>query len=201
MDAEYRISETRQLKAVSNPVRMRMLEALIAAPHTATQLGAALNMAASRAHYHLKQLEAAGLCRLVEQREQSGILEKYYRAVAVRFHIDRTLALDDAVPDAPESGPADVQSLISPAVRGYLERRPAPAAAAPAGDEAVLQDRIFYLSPQRYARLVGRLRALLLEFDSDIHEDRPGLKPYRLFFVAYPEATAAPAGDAAEPPR
>src|SRR5690242_6564370 len=119
VDDEYLIRDTRQLKAVSNPERMRMLEYLIATPCTATQLGGRLGMAPSRAHYHLKQLEAAGLCRLVEQREHAGIVEKYYRAVASRFRLDRTLAAEDG---APAPIPPAVPTLLDEAVRGYLRQ-------------------------------------------------------------------------------
>jgi DNA-binding transcriptional ArsR family regulator len=183
VDEEYHISDTRQLKAVSNPERMRMLECLIAGPCTATQLGALLNMAPSRAHYHLKQLEAAGLCRMVEQREHGGIVEKYYRAVAARFRLDRTLV---ASGDAPSAAP-EVQALVDSALRGYLHRLQEREAGAAGADELVLQEQVFRLSPQRYARLLARLHALLLEFDSEIPTDRPGQRPYRLLLLAYPD--------------
>jgi hypothetical protein len=43
--------------------------------------------------------------------------------------------------------------------------------------------------------MLARLRALLLEFDSAIRDDRPGLHEYRLLIVAYPEdPPAAPPG-------
>jgi DNA-binding transcriptional ArsR family regulator len=187
MDEEYRISDPRQLKAVSNPLRMRMLEQLIAAPCTATQLGGLLQMAPSRAHYHLKQLEAAGLCRLVEQREHAGIVEKYYRAVAGRFRLDRTVrgGGDTEMPAAPE-----IHALVDGAVAGYVQRLQARTGGA-GGEELVLQERVLRLSPQRYARLLARLRALLLEFDSDSRDDHPSLQPYYLLLLAYPEGSGA----------
>src|SRR6476661_6363215 len=94
MQDDLIVRDTRQLQALSNPLRQQMLEHLCREPLTATQLGHLMDMAPARAHYHLKQLATAGLAELIERRETSGIVEKYYRAVARRFHLDRTVAYD-----------------------------------------------------------------------------------------------------------
>jgi DNA-binding transcriptional ArsR family regulator len=193
VDDEYLISETLQLKAVSNPLRMRMLEQLIAQQLTATQLGAALDMAPSRAHYHLKQLEAAGLCRMVEQREHAGILEKYYRAVAERFRLARTVQASAAPPD-PQNGVALLQ--VEDAARDYAQRLTERGAPANTAEGVVFKQLAVRLPPQRYERMMARLQALFLEFDSGMRDDRPGLRRYRLLLLAYPEdAAAMPAPD------
>jgi len=192
VDDEYLVSAPLQLKAVSNPLRMRMLEQLIDQPRTATQLGAVLDMAPSRAHYHVKQLEAAGLCRMVEQREHAGILEKYYRAVAGRFRLAGTLTTGPG-----EAEPVDAE--VEEAVRGYVRRLQQGAGGA-GQEQMVWQELTLRLSPQRYERMLARLRALLLEFDSAIRDDRPGLHEYRLLVVAYPEdPPAAPPGPPVAP--
>jgi len=96
MQDDLIVRDTRQLQALSNPVRQQMLEHLCREPFTATQLGHLMNMAPARAHYHLKQLVTVGLAELIETRETSGIVEKYYRAVARRFHLTKTVAHDPA---------------------------------------------------------------------------------------------------------
>src|SRR4051794_24799033 len=94
MQEEYLIQETLQLKAVSNPVRMQMLQLLIERQLTATQIGDRMGIAPARAHSHQNQLKPAGLVKLVETRENAGILEKYYRAISKLFRLDRTLTHD-----------------------------------------------------------------------------------------------------------
>ena len=78
----FQLQNVEQLRAVADPLRIRIFESLARQPMTATQVGDELNIPAPKAHYHVRELERIGLVRLVETRERSGILEKYYRAVA-----------------------------------------------------------------------------------------------------------------------
>lgn len=78
----YSLQTVEQLRAVADPLRIRIFEALTRQAMTATQVGEELNIPAPKAHYHVRELERIGLVKLVETRERSGILEKYYRAVA-----------------------------------------------------------------------------------------------------------------------
>ncbi len=78
----YSLQTVEQLRAVADPLRIRIYEALAQRAMTATQVGEELHIAAPKAHYHVRELERIGLVRLVETRERGGILEKYYRAIA-----------------------------------------------------------------------------------------------------------------------
>lgn len=78
----FQLQNVEQLRTVADPLRIRIFESLARQPMTATQVGDELNIPAPKAHYHVRELERIGLVRLVETRERSGILEKYYRAVA-----------------------------------------------------------------------------------------------------------------------
>ncbi len=78
----FQLQNVEQLRAVADPLRIRIFESLARQPMTATQVGDELNIPAPKAHYHVRELERIGLVRLVETRERGGILEKYYRAVA-----------------------------------------------------------------------------------------------------------------------
>ena len=91
-----------------------------------------------------------------------------------------------------EADPVDAE--VEEAVRGYVRRLQHGAGSA-GQEQMVWQELTLRLSPQRYERMLARLRALLLEFDSDSRDDRPGLHTYRLLVVAYPEdPPAAPPG-------
>ncbi|HEY7850299.1 MAG TPA: winged helix-turn-helix domain-containing protein, partial [Ktedonobacterales bacterium] len=78
----YSLQTVEQLRAVADPLRIRIFEALAQRAMTATQVGDELQIAAPKAHYHVRELERIGLVKLVETRERGGILEKYYRAIA-----------------------------------------------------------------------------------------------------------------------
>ncbi len=78
----YSLETVEQLRTVADPLRIRIFEALAQRPLTATQVGDELQIAAPKAHYHVRELERLGLVTLAETRERGGIIEKYYRAIA-----------------------------------------------------------------------------------------------------------------------
>lgn len=94
----YKLETIEQMRGIADPLRIRIYEALIQQPMTATQVGDAVSTAAPKAHYHVRELERLGLVRLVETRERGGILEKYYRAVARNIEAPPQL-LQSAKPD------------------------------------------------------------------------------------------------------
>lgn len=87
MDHEFILNTPEQLQALAHPTRHRILHYLV--EHTATnqQIAIALGDPPARVHFHLRELWSAGLVLLVEERAKSGILEKYYRAVAQSFRL------------------------------------------------------------------------------------------------------------------
>lgn len=70
------------LKLVADPRRLAILQHLMAAPATLTQLGQALGEHPAWIRHHLRRLEDAGLVELVERRRVRGAEERYYRASA-----------------------------------------------------------------------------------------------------------------------
>lgn len=87
----YEIESLEQLRAITDELRVRILDHLTYQPLTVTQLGERLGVAPAKAHYHVRELERVGLVKLVATRENRGILEKYYRATA------RTLRVPDGL--------------------------------------------------------------------------------------------------------
>lgn len=86
-----------QLRALSDPLRLRILEALAGRPRTTKQVAELLEEKPTRLYHHVDALESAGLVRLVHTRPKRGTLEKYYQAAARRFRADSSL-----FPTAPE---------------------------------------------------------------------------------------------------
>ncbi|HLX41658.1 MAG TPA: helix-turn-helix domain-containing protein [Ktedonobacteraceae bacterium] len=98
MQEHYEIDSIEQLRAIADALRIRIVEALQEHPMTVTQLGDALGEAPAKIHYHVRELEKVGLLKLVETREKSGILEKYYQPIARDFSVASSLFLR-ATPD------------------------------------------------------------------------------------------------------
>lgn len=91
MRESYEIGTVEQLRAISDMLRLRIIALLEKRAMTATQLGEELGLAAAKVHYHVRELEKVGLLQLVETREKSGILEKYYRSIAHDITVSKTL--------------------------------------------------------------------------------------------------------------
>lgn len=87
----YFLETIEQLRVLAQNLRLRILDPLIKRPMTAKQLAIELGEPPQKVHYHVRELEAVGLVRLVETREKGGILEKYYRAVARGYEIPKEL--------------------------------------------------------------------------------------------------------------
>ncbi|MED3572767.1 winged helix-turn-helix domain-containing protein [Cytobacillus praedii] len=74
-----------QLKAISDPLRTKMLIYLVEQPHTGHMLANELNLSRAKILYHLRELEKHGIIKLVKKEERGGNILKYYQAVARGF--------------------------------------------------------------------------------------------------------------------
>ncbi len=71
-------------KALSDPLRVRLLEALWARPQSARELAPSTGLPPDRLYYHLGQLERAGLAEIAGYRQLAGgKVERVYAPAAV----------------------------------------------------------------------------------------------------------------------
>jgi DNA-binding transcriptional ArsR family regulator len=92
--AEMVITDVEQLKAISDPLRLQLLERISGEPGrtwTAKELAADLETKQTKLYHHLALLEQRGFIRVAATRVVSGIQEKRYRATASSFRVDRSL--------------------------------------------------------------------------------------------------------------
>lgn len=101
------ISEPQQIKAFSDPLRVRVMRILSSRAATNQQLATTLGESQAKVLYHLRFLVDARLIQLVDQRIKSGNVEKYYRASARLYGLR---------PDT-EAGPSVTESVLESAVR------------------------------------------------------------------------------------
>lgn len=74
-----------QYQLLANPLRIRILHALVSDELTAAQVADVLEETRGNVHYHIQKLQAGGLLELTRTEPNGGILERYYRAAATRF--------------------------------------------------------------------------------------------------------------------
>lgn len=76
------VSDAGQLKAFTDPLRLRILHILQQKAATNQQLSVAVDEPQAKVLHHVRVLLKAGLIRLDEERIRGGNVEKYYRATA-----------------------------------------------------------------------------------------------------------------------
>jgi molybdate-binding protein/DNA-binding transcriptional ArsR family regulator len=83
-----------RIKILSDARRLAVIRLLMREPATLSQLGDQLGMSAARVRHHLKILEGEGMVALVRTRPVGGFTEKYYRATAQAYFIQRAILPD-----------------------------------------------------------------------------------------------------------
>ncbi|MCK4510895.1 aminopeptidase [bacterium] len=104
-----------QIKALANPERVRILTLLVERSGTAKQVADWIGGTRGRVHYHIKELEKAGLVEKVRTVEAGGVVEKYYRAVARNFYLARGIGEYEGLA-------GDVREMISRSMLGWRRR-------------------------------------------------------------------------------
>lgn len=85
------ISNHNQLKILGDPFKNQVLTLLLEKAYTGQQLAKMLEVARSKVHYALTELENNELIHVVQKEEKNGIVQKFYRAVARSFVPDEQL--------------------------------------------------------------------------------------------------------------
>jgi DNA-binding transcriptional ArsR family regulator len=142
------LNKPEELKAFTDPLRIRVLSILAKRAATNQQIADALGEPHAKVLYHIRFLLDVGLIQLVDQQIKGGNVEKYYRAVARMFGL--------------RPGPEDTFDLS-----GWLEAlRQEVAASATHWPEIPLRWEIrrARLAPERLGEFDDRLQALIAEY-------------------------------------
>ena len=108
MNDVHVISSLDAIKALSDPVRLRIIQSLQRmGGASATQLKDEMDMPPSNITYHLKILEKNGLVHIAETRKRGNLIENIYEATARQFIIQKAL-----VEGSEPEGEEDVVRLL-----------------------------------------------------------------------------------------
>lgn len=192
---EVVIRDVETLRALSDQLRLNLLELLAKAPQTAKELAVMLNLPGNKLYYHLNMLEERGLVRVVRTRVVSGIIEKTYRATAHTAKIDRHLFAPKAENDAQE-----VELLMGrmfDAVRNDFQasfRIGLLSATPPLPNFNKIGRANARLTHAQFEQIYQQLSALMEAFNTQPPDD--SAVQYELFFALFPTvAPSAPAKD------
>jgi len=185
------IRDLETLKAVSDPLRLRLFGLLQGEPRTVKQLAKELGVASTRLYYHINQLEELGLVQVAETRVVGGIIEKQYQAAVARITVDRGLLTPGA---GPVDGAGALETMLSAildgvreAVRGSVRAGLIdPTSEVPAERGLLLGRKWLRLSPDDAASLYEGLVALLSDYSERSADANENALPYEIVVGLYP---------------
>ena len=171
----FTITALETLKVISDPLRMRILDATglanqLGELRTVKQLAAELETEPARLYYHVNLLEKHGLLKVGETQVVSGIIEKHYQVAALSITIDRDLFAPGAGHDEKSEAVMALLDSTLDAVRADMLRlvraigEDEAAAARFSGKRGQITRENARLSPAQAEAFNERLLALMNEF-------------------------------------
>ncbi|HET7727548.1 MAG TPA: helix-turn-helix domain-containing protein [Candidatus Limnocylindrales bacterium] len=191
-DPERLISDVETLRALSDPLRLRIIEAMVQRvdpPWTVKELASALDVPQTRLYHHVELLLERDLIRAVERRVVQGIIETRYAVAARSFRLDRRL-FQGGSPEA-DAQVHEVLLHLFDLARDELEASigaglALPEEEAPDSKRTLLSKGLLRLRADRAAELRSRLTELLAAYDDD--DAGPDTAAYGLLVALYPLA-------------
>lgn len=191
MHDQHVIRSFEELKAVSDPLRSRILAVLSRGAMTTLQVARELGEKPTRLYHHVDLLERAGLIRLVREQPKRGTVERYLEPVARVFVIDRDLFNPSGAAPAEDAASA-VQALVDAVLGQTITelRERLSAGGLPLHDRSRMKLARLHVrgSEARVARLMQAVETLIEEADF-LSGDAAGDDPqheYRLQIAFYP---------------
>lgn len=174
-----------QLKAISDPLRTKILMFLVEKPYTCHQLAEELNLTRAKVLYHLRELEKYEFIKLVDKVEQGGNLLKYYQAVA------RGIIPADHLLNFVESQEATRQSYLEVLNRAKTRVLTAPdssfefnSSAVEEWDSLSLQSEVL-VSKKKFLEFTKKYRELIDELVTDEETEEKNKNNYYVMITAF----------------
>jgi DNA-binding transcriptional ArsR family regulator len=195
-DDEYVITDLETLRVMADPLRRKILDAMVERVCTVKQIAADLNLPPTKLYYHFKQLEEHGLIRVVDTRLVSGIVEKLYQARAYNYRVEKGL-LSPGTPEADKhlnlmlsTTFDDTRDDIRKSIEaGVIQFSKPDDDDLPKHRNLVMGRGLSHMSPERAQAFYQRLTNLMKEFGEDEAADE-NEQAYVMVVAFYPSVRA-----------
>jgi predicted ArsR family transcriptional regulator len=92
-----KISKLEQVRLLSDPLKLQLLQAFAENAKTTKQVAAELGESVTKLYRHVDALQAADLLTVVSEQQKRGTLERTFRTVAERFEVEQSLFSPDSI--------------------------------------------------------------------------------------------------------
>lgn len=150
----YKIRDLEQVRLLSDPLKLRLLQAFAESAKTTKQVAAELGESVTKLYRHVDALHDSGLLTIVEEKQKRGATERTFRAVAQRFEADRALFSDDAGEGAADAA-RDVLRVAEAEILDVLTR---------SGNDDAEEPILFHARGRASPEKIAELRAVLEEW-------------------------------------
>lgn len=161
VDDEKVVSDLRTLKLLSDPLRLRLLEAFADRPRSVKQAALRLKVPVGKLYYHIGLLERRGLLVIAATRRSARTTEKLYRVAARAFRVDRKIL---AISDSDAGFDASLRAILD-ATRAEAQRG-ARLGAFDENSSATLARNVVAITHRQAAVFKAEIDRLLKRFES-----------------------------------
>lgn len=91
MEDIFYVENLTQLKALSDPFKIKILWEIDEIAKTGKMLADELELSPSKVRYHLTELEKVGLITIERTEEKNGIIQKFYRSTAKIISLEKMI--------------------------------------------------------------------------------------------------------------
>lgn len=186
------IEDMARARLALDPIKQRLLTAL-REPGSAASLARQLDLPRQKLGYHLRALEAAGLVRVVEERQRRGFVERVLVAEAAAFVIDPgLLGASPAVDAQDKHAAAHLVRAAGSVVREVTRMRGAAEAAGQRLLTFTIEAELGFAQPQDFEDFSAALAQAVADLATRYVPagDRRG---YHLMVGAHPAVVGTPA--------
>ena len=96
MKDTHKIKDLEQVRLLSDPLKLQLLQAFAQSAKTTKQVAEELGESVTKLYRHVDALHDSGLLVVIEEKQKRGTIERTFRAVAQRFEADHSLFADAA---------------------------------------------------------------------------------------------------------
>ncbi|MDK2919387.1 MAG: hypothetical protein PWQ37_2120 [Candidatus Petromonas sp.] len=178
------LRDLQQIKAISHPYRIEILEAFEDSAATAKQIADKLGEPHAKVNYHIKTLLKVEILELVEEKVKLGIVEKYYIPAARTFVIDRNIlnTIEKNVAESINQASISIFENISKDFYKAIE-----AANDKEHPKKMLHYNDYYLTLDEVKELHDKLKSVMQEFlQGKKDKNRENVKKYSISSLIIP---------------
>lgn len=192
MTKHFHIQDLETLRAVSDPLRIQIVELLTNQNLTVKQVAEKLGLAPSKLYYHFGALEKLGMIEVAETRMVSNMIEKVYQSNADQLDVDPSLLKFSKEGDNESFGiliSSTIDATREDIIRSLQARQfQLDQGAAEQSRRFIINRVVSRIAEERVADFQERLVQLIQEFESEDENAsrKSNLQPYALTVALYP---------------